>query len=180
MSAAIRCWASSRGGKTDIKDYELAVKWAKIGYGYFKELALPIMPEKDREKVQKFLAAALPLVERMDKANREMLIPALADGQLALVIDAKLTSKHFIESLPATEQPMPMLEPAIVIGVSDAKLLTKGLGEYRAIANGLIDAVRHIEGQRRAPWVEIPKPQVTEVSAGKIYSFPLPERVGRR
>ena len=54
-------------------------------------------PGSDREKAKKFLAAALPLVERMDKANREMLIPALADGQSALVIDGKLTSKHFIE-----------------------------------------------------------------------------------
>ena len=48
----------------------------------------------------------------MDKANRGMLLPALADGQSALVIDRKLASKHFVESLPATEKPMPMVEPA--------------------------------------------------------------------
>ena len=86
------------------------------------------MPEKDRKQAQKFLAAAVPLVERFDKANREMLFPALADGQLGLVLDDKLTSNHFVESLPATEKPMPMIEPALVFGVSDAKLLCQSDG----------------------------------------------------
>ena len=60
------------------------------------------------------------------------------------------TSKHFAESLPETEKPMPMIEPAIVVGISNAKLLKKGLGEYRAIVNGLIDAVRADQGRGRA------------------------------
>ena len=54
------------------------------------------MKDDEREKLEKFLDAALPLVERMDKANREMLIPALADGQSALVIDGKLDQQHFV------------------------------------------------------------------------------------
>ena len=158
----------------------MAVKWAKTAYGYFKEFGLPIMPEDDREKAEKFLEAALPLVERMDKANRELLIPALADGQVALVIDGKLTSKHFIESLPATEKPMPMIEPALVVGVSDAKLLKKGLGEYRAIINGLIDAVRQIEGANVPEDFQIPEPQVTEDSSAHDLQLRAARRVGRR
>jgi hypothetical protein len=164
--------------KTNPQDYDLLVKWAKTGYGYFKELGLPAIPEKDRAKVTKFLDAAIPLVERMDKANREMLFPALADGQLAFVLDRKLTSDHFVAALPATEKPMPMIEPAIVFGVSNADLLKKGLSEYRAIVNGLIDAVRQIEGSEVPPGFAIPAPKVTEGSFGKIYSFPLPEEWG--
>ena len=53
-----------------------------------------------------------------------------------LVIDGKLTSKHFIESLPATEKPMPMIEPAIVLGLTDGKLFDKALDEYYAAING--------------------------------------------
>ena len=164
--------------KVTVADYDLVVKWVKIGYGYLEEFGLPNMPEQEREKVEEFLAAALPLVERLDKVNREMRIPALADGQLGLVIDGKLTSKHFIESLPATEKPMPMIEPAIVRGVSDAKLLKQALGEYRAIVNGLIDAARQIEGSNIPANVRIPEPQVTEGSLGTIYSFPLPKQWG--
>ena len=134
--------------------------------------------KRNARRSKPFLAAALPLLKRMDKANREMLIPALADGQSALVIDGKLQSKHFIESLPATDKPMPMLEPALVVGVSNAKLLKQALGEYREIVNGLIDAVRQIEGSNVPEDLEIPEPQVTEGSLGTIYSFPLPEEWG--
>jgi hypothetical protein len=164
--------------KASAADYDLVVKWAKTAYGYFEELALPKIPEAERAKAKKFLDAALPLLARMDKTNREMLIPALADGQAALVIDGKLQSKHFIESLPATEKPMPMVEPAIVVGLSDAKLLKQAFGEYRAIVNGLIDAVRQVEGSNVPANVKIPEPQVTEGSSGTIYSFTLPKEWG--
>jgi hypothetical protein len=164
--------------KANIKDYDLLAKWAKVGYGYFKEFGLPAIPENDRKKAEKFLESALPLVERMDKANREMLFPALADGQLAFVLDDKLTSSQFVKALPATEKPMPMIEPALVLGVSNADLLTKAMGEYREVINGMIDAVRHIEGTDVPAWIAIPEPKMTESSFGKIYSFELPAEWG--
>ena len=164
--------------KVNAEEYETAVKWAKIAYGYFKDFGLPAMQKTEREKTEQFLVKAMPLVERLDKANRELLLPALADGQMAFVVDGKLTSKRFLESLPATEKAMPMFEPAVVAGVSDAKLLKKGLAEYRAILNGLIDAMRQIEGSDIPKNFEIPKPTVTEDSLGTIYSFTLPKDWG--
>jgi hypothetical protein len=164
--------------KVNVKDYDLIAKWGKTGYAYLKEFGLPAVPENERAKVQKFLDAAVPLIERMDKVNREMLIPALADGQTAFVVDRKLTSKHFIESLPATEKPMPMIEPALVMGVSDPELLKKAMGEYREIINGMIGAVRQIEGANVPEGLAIPEPKVTETSYGKVYSFELPAEWG--
>jgi hypothetical protein len=124
------------------------------------------------------LAAAKPLAVRMDNANREMLLHALTDGELALVIDGKLTSSHFIQSAPATPKPLPMAEPAVVVGVSDAALFKKALGEYREIANGLIDAARQVKGNKVPENVRIPEPAVSEATGGTIYSFTLPERWG--
>ena len=165
--------------KVNVEDYDRMVKWVKTAYGYFDELGAAAACRKPTaRRFRTFLKAALPLVERMDKANREMLLPAMADGQSALVIDGKLTSKHFIESLPATEKPMPMAEPAIVMGVSDAKLLKQGLGEYREVINGLIDAVRQVEGSNVPENVQIPEPQTTEGPLGTIYSFPCRKEWG--
>lgn len=160
------------------EQYDGAIKWVKTAYAYVEELALPKVPEGEREKVKKFLAAAGPSLARLDNANRTLLIPALADGQSAMVIDGKLQSKHFIASLPATDKPMPMFEPALVMGVSDAKLLKQGLSEYHAGINGLLDAVRGIEGVRLPPEIKIPEPQKTEGPAGTIYSFALPANWG--
>jgi len=178
--------------KSNVENYNIVAKWAKTGYGYFKDFGLPCIRGEERvwffsqlctkdevrERLEKFLEAALPLIARMDKANRELLIPALADGQLALVLDDKLTSKRFIAPQPETDEPLPMIEPAIVLGVSDAKLLKTGLGEYRAIVNGLIDAVRQIDGSNVPEYVQIPKPLVVEDSGATIYSFLLPAEWG--
>ena len=107
-----------------------------------------------------------------------MLLPALADGQIGLVVDTKLKSKQFLKSLPATEKSMPMVEPALVFGVSDANLLRKACVEYRTIVNGLIDAVRKIEGTQVPAELRIPEPTVLQESAGTIYAFPLPKEAG--
>jgi hypothetical protein len=153
-------------------------KWGKTAYGYFQEFGLPSLAEADREKAKKFLDAAVPPLRRLDKANREMLLPALADGQVALVVDGKLQSKHFAEALPATEKPMPMAEPAVVLSLSNAKLFKQGLSEYRTAINEFIDAVRNMEGSHVPEDVRIPEPQVTESSLGTFYSFALPEEWG--
>ena len=55
--------------KVSVKDYDLFVKWAKVGYGYFEKYAVPKMPSNDREKFEKFAAAAIPLVERLDQTR---------------------------------------------------------------------------------------------------------------
>ena len=133
---------------------------------------------RTRKRPRSSSPAALPLVARLDKANRDMLIPALADGQSALVIDGKLQSKHFIESLPATEKPMPMAEPAIVIGVSDAKLLKQGVGRISGGRQRPDRRRRQIEGGNVPENIQIPEPQVTEGPLGTIYSFPLPKEWG--
>jgi hypothetical protein len=166
--------------KSSTKGYDVMVKVIKTFYGWFKDLALPNVPDPEwREKAENFLETAVPLVERLDKANRTMLFPALADGQTALVVDRKLTSLHFIEELPATKSPLPMAEPALVFGVSDAGLLKKAFTEYRESINGLLDAMRNIPGSEWPPEeVRIPEPEVKKISGGTLYSFPLPKEWG--
>ncbi len=161
--------------KVEMADYDMTVKWLKTAYGYFHEFALPVMPENMRETAEKFLAAAMPLFDRLDRANRQMLIPALADGQVAVVIDRKLTSKQFVSTQPPTDKPMPMIEPALICGVSDPDLLKKALSEYRAVINGLITAARESNDSSQIPEnAQIPEPKVTDLAGGKLYSLPLP------
>jgi len=92
------------------------------------------------------------------------------------VIDAKLQSKQFIKALPATEKPMPMIEPAVLAGVSDAALLRKAFAEYRDVINGFIDAISEQVGEP-VPF-RLPPPKVTEVKSGTIFGYPLPNLWG--
>jgi hypothetical protein len=165
-------------GKTNPADYDTAVKWLRTGYGYFREFGLPLIQESEREKIESFLKEALPLLERLDKANREMLIPALADGQVALVLDAKFTSKQFHQEQPPTEKPMPMIEPALVIGLSDAKLFNSALEEYWHVINGLIAALKNVEGTDIPDDFALPEPQSDVSSENTVYYYALPKDWG--
>ncbi len=161
-----------------LTDYDVVSRWAKTGYDYFEEFALPAIPEADREKVKKLVALAMPLVRRFDKANREMLIPAMADGQVGLVLDGKLTSNRFLASQPATKTAMPMVEPALIFGISNADLLKKAFAEYRAIVNGLIDVGRQVDGSKIPTDVQLPAPKTTSDPLGTIYSYEFPAEWG--
>jgi hypothetical protein len=154
-------------------DYRLLVKWVKVFYGYGDEYLVPQMEPDQREKFQKFMKEAAPLFRRLDDATGQLLLPALADGQAAFVVDAKLTSKQWVAMLPATEKPLGLPLPALVLGVSDAARLRQAVGEYRAVANRLL-ALLHQYGDD-VPELQVPEPRKTAGKGGELYAFSLPE-----
>ena len=170
--------AAVNRGRPSVADYDRLVKWVKVGYGYFEDLALPKMSEKEQAQAKQFLDNAKPHFQKLDEATRTLLLPALADGQVGLVLDTKLTSKRFIEALPPTHRDLPMFEPAILCGVSDEAKLVDAFRAYRQSINGLIDAARKIEGSDIPPQIKIPEPQVSKTAAGTLYTWPLPEAWG--
>src|SRR5262249_18445384 len=160
-----------------VQDYEMVVKWLKVGYGHFVDLVVSQLDGDKKEEFEKFARIALPLLKRADEVTAKMLLPALADGQSAFVLDGKLKSKQWHLALPESDKPMPMLEPAIVIGVSDAALLRKAAGEYRSSLNSLI-AQLHKEKPDQIPELEIPEPSVKKAKSGSIYFYALPPNLG--
>jgi hypothetical protein len=117
-----------------------------------------------------------PLLERLDKATGTMLLPALADGQSALVFDARLTSRHWFARLPVADKSLPMLEPAVVLGVTDANLLRKAFGEYRLIVNELTTKLHEIVPN--FPDFQIPELETRKAKGGTLYFYPLPAEWG--
>lgn len=164
--------------KLNPEDYDALVKWIKVGYGYFEEFARPQMGPDDAEKLDAVMKKAMPLVKRLDAANRKLLIPALADGQAALVLDARFTSRQFHEAMPEMEKPMPMIEPAVVLGTSDSKALVKAMSEYREVFNSAWALVREVAPNGEVPDFKIPPPEMEKTKAGALYFYPLPAEWG--
>jgi hypothetical protein len=158
------------------ENYQLFVKWLKTAHGYFELIAVPMLDAEKKAHYEEVVKIALPLLERLDKATSTMLLPALADGQSAFVLDGKIKSQQWIEHLPPTEKPMPMLEPACVFGVSDAALLRKAFGEYRSVINDLTTKLHEMSAD--IPDFKIPEPQTRELKSGTLYFYPLPEILG--
>jgi hypothetical protein len=163
--------------KNDPKQYQLLVKWLKVGFGYFEEFGVPNLPEDVREKYKEFAKALLPLARRLDEATGKMLLPALADGQLGVVLEAKARSKQWFRQLPASDKKLPMLQPALLAGVSDAALLRKAFSEYRAIANDLLAKLHELMPEQ-VPALKISLPNAQKFKTCTIYSYPLPRKWG--
>lgn len=159
------------------EQYKGFIKWVKKAYGYVEEFALPHMPPGERDKYEQIMKIAQPFLARADKVTAEMLLPALADGQIAFVLDAKLTSKQWHPAMPAGNKPLPILEPAFVFGVSDAPLLEKAFGEYRGITNEFLTQLNKL-APNEVPQLQIPPPQSRKAKAGTLYFYPLPAQLG--
>ncbi len=165
-------------GKYEPNDYRMLVKWLKRGYGYVEDLAVPKLKPDEQKEYQKWFEVAKPLLARLDAATEKMLLPSLADGQVALVVDAKLTSRSWFKGMPRSDAPLPMAEPAVVVGVSDPDLLKKAIAEYRSIADDAILKFSQLKPGEIPPGFKIPDPQVRETPAGSIYSYPFPKDAG--
>lgn len=162
--------------KISPENYDLMVKWLRVAYGYAEKFALPQMDKPDREKFDKLAKAVMPLIERSDQINREKLLPAIADGQTGLVIDAKLMSKQIHEAVPAQEMPLPMIEPAVVIGLADVDSFRQAVVEYWQIAE---DAAAILsETLPDNPDMKLPEPKTQQIDDGEIYSLALPKEAG--
>lgn len=159
-----------------IDDYDLLVKWIETAYSYVDRYAVPEMDEDERQEYQRFADMVGPILVHLDEVNRSQLLPSL-DGQHALVIDAQMKSKRYLASLPETDEPMPMAEPAMVLGLSDRADFFDAMVEYHKALRKIIDAFQQVAADE-APDIDVPEPQVVEEGGRSFYEFALPEDWG--
>jgi hypothetical protein len=126
--------------------------------------------------------AVMPLVKRLQVITAGQLLPALADGQSALIVDAQSrpeavdflsTGEFFVPRTgPARLTELPLPAPALVYGITDARLFERACDSYFRL---LKDAARtlHRLNPEKIPDVELPNPAISEVSGGKMYVFSL-------
>ena len=165
-------------GKYDPQAYDKLVKWATVGFSYFEEYAIPQMGFDEREKATQALEIAKPLLERANKVTRDQLVPALKDGQSAFVMDAQISSKQWHKDMPASAHALPMVELALVMGVSDVASFKKAMSEYKAIANDLVNKIREKDPSAIPAGYQVPSPESETTPGGTVYHYKLPAEAG--
>jgi hypothetical protein len=88
-----------------------------------------------RERAAEIEEHVAPLVAKFGTILKTKIVPALADGQVGLVIDAKGKTDRLQAELPASSEPLPILEPAIVLPLDDPKLFREGLSDLFELAD---------------------------------------------
>lgn len=160
--------------KGALEQYRGFAQVIQSAWGHAEPLLVEKLDKEQKQVYQKVRDKLLPIVKRFDEVTSQMLLPALADGQTALVIDAKWKSKQWQGDIPAMEEAMPMLELGLIVGVSDAELLEKAVKSYRKIAEDIVAAARELSPGNDVPPIKMPQAEVKTLKAGKLFVFRLP------
>jgi hypothetical protein len=152
--------------------YAFIAKWLKKLTGYAEEIGLPFLDDEKRDKYHEVTNLIFPLLKRFDEVTSQQLIPALKDGQSAFVVDNKLSSRQWAKAMPPADTPVPILEPAIVFGISDPERLREAFGNYRKIVNDSLAAARKLEAP--IPPFDVPAPNTRTETWGSLFFYPRP------
>jgi hypothetical protein len=157
--------------------YDFLTKWIGRAWKHVDAVIAAKFNAEERQKFEQIRDRILPLVKRLNDVTRNNLIPALKDGQAALVLDGKARSKQWHNQLPSTRVDLPMLELAIVCGVSDPVALKRAGSEYFAIVQEALN-IAHELSDDQFPKIELPKPKQSNSDVGDLYSYDLPQQAG--
>lgn len=133
------------------------------------------MDDDDREKFDAVKENVFPLITRLGEIMTAKFSAALADGQVGFILDGKTKIKKPQATLPASAEPLPILEPAIVLPLADRKLFVEGLNDLFALGDDLVAALRKVDADAVPAGYEIPAPEKEKVEGGSVWSFAIPD-----
>jgi hypothetical protein len=170
--------ASVGRSKGTLEQYRTMSKWIKIAFGHAESLLLEKIGEQEKQQYEQVGKLVFPLLKRFDDITGKMLLPSLADGQAAFVLDAKWKSKRWHPDMPAGDKPLPMPELGLLVGVSDRDLLEKAMKSYgKLIEDVLLEVKENAPPTSQPPFTKLPVPEVKDGKDGKLYLWRLPKEL---
>jgi hypothetical protein len=116
------------------------------------------------------------ILQKLIETTSKQLLPALRDGEMGVVLDARWKSKKWWSESPAFTKPLPMLEAGLLLGVQDAEKFTQAMKDYRLT---LKEGVEKLPERERAGFpFTFGAPEMEKTKAGTLYLYPLPESAG--
>ncbi|QDU54581.1 hypothetical protein [Aeoliella mucimassa] len=162
-------WFVTRG-KQSPEGYEKFVNYFLRGLGHFEAIAEEKASEEEWDEYKTVRDEVMPLLAKLDEANRNYLIPGFADGQSALVLDASIADKEWCDFMSPAQSELPMPTLAIVSGVSDSDAVKSGAKIYFDVIQTIIDKAHEANPEEVPPFV-LPAPDSKSTSTGTIYSY---------
>jgi len=161
--------------KTDPAEFDDFLEWTRM---IEQLLEKNIEDEETKEKFSSFITTFGPIAVRLATTVREKVLPSLADGQIGLVLDAKAKTSRLHEEMPASADPLPLPEPAIVLGVADPALFREALNDLFEISDEVVEAIRSLDDDAVPEGYRIPAPEKKQVEGGSVWSFPISAKSG--
>ena len=131
------------------------------------------MDDEDRPGFDRFADEFVPLLGQLMETLEGKLGRSLADGQFGMVLDAQATTRKPQEKLPSAAEPLPLLEPAILLPLADRKLFIEGLNDLFALGDEFVARIRKLEPDAVPADYRIPEPEKLKLEQGTVWSFAL-------
>jgi len=159
--------------KNDPEGIDAAVDIIQGAWALFQKHGRPEMGIDEREKLDAFSEHVLPLAGKFAAILRDKVAKSLADGQVGLVLDSKGRTKRVQGELPPSAEPLPLVEPAVVVSLADPKLFKEGLSDLFALGDELTDALRQMDPDAVPEGYRIPEPEKSKGDDGSVWSWKL-------
>ncbi len=161
--------------KTPPDQFDDFVDWGSMAWSFFRKNLLVKADEDDRERFEQTSQQFVPLAERLVATLRTKILPAVADGQAAFVVDGKEKAKRLQDSIPASAEPLPIVAPAFAVKLDDPKLFRDGLSDLFALADDLVEEIRTLNPESVPEGYRIPDPSKSKVDGGALWTFAVPQ-----
>lgn len=159
------------------EDYDTMTVVLGKAYGYLETFLVGELNDDERAEFQSVMKIVMPHVKKLDATTRNKLMPAMKDGQGAMVLDMKAKSRQWFTEMPPAQRQLAMPQLAFVYGVSDADLLQEAIGDYHEIAQSLIDDL-HENDPNKIPKITLPTASKEDVEGGSLYQHMIPPDSG--
>jgi hypothetical protein len=161
--------------KTPPGQFDDFVDWGNMAWSFFRKNLLVKADEDDRERFEQASQQLVPLAERLVATLRTKILPAVADGQAAFVVDGKEKAKRLQKSIPASAEPLPIVAPALAVKLDDPKLFREGLSDLFALADDLVEEIRTLNPESVPEGYRIPEPSKSKIDGGALWTFAVPQ-----
>jgi hypothetical protein len=159
--------------KSDPKAFDALIDLGGSAWKLFQKYGRPRLEDEEGARFDEFEEHIAPLAGRFIGIFRDKIRASIADGQIGLVLDAKGRTKKLQAELPGSAEPLPVVEPAIVLPLADAKLFREGLSDLFALGDELTEAIRDMDPDAVPEGYRIPEPEKTKVEDGTVWSWKL-------
>lgn len=160
--------------KQNMSEYDFMVKWGKRCFEHIEAFGPDAIEDvEERERFESVLAQIRPILVALENTTRNKLIPALADGQSALILDFKTAKDSWHAMMPPAETEIPFPALAVVVSLSDSGLFKDAMRDYFSFAQQFADMLKDFPETEIPEDYEIPRPDSNPLGDGTQYSYPV-------
>lgn len=154
--------------KNQAPAYQFVARSIRVAAFHLDKIATPYIPAPYGLFYTRLKEEFEPVVKEFHKITTEQLIPSLADGQSAFVLEAQ----PFKLDLMPQHDALPFPLPALVYGVTDMKLLQTACGGYFNLLQQSVTILNRVFPEE-VPTFVIPSPAERKAGDLRLFVYPI-------